>query len=270
MIVRRASVSLVSACALLVLSAPALAASQPKATSPRVTAQKPVVRAERKQAANVVSPQGFSVVLVLGDLQGAAGEDDVPPAARKALADMRDFLPYKSYKLLDAAWILCCAGSRVANRLRGPDDREYELEIATSPVENARVSVRFALRDAAAAVVTSTNAMTDARAREQEIEQLRVKARALETQLREARERNDADRVRALQAQTEELNAQVTAFQYKGRRVDVKPRADRSIIDTSFTMDVGETVVVGTSRLSGGSKALIALLTAVPPKSPHR
>jgi len=35
------------------------------------------------------------------------------------------------------------------------------------------------------------------------------------------------------------------------------------MIDTSFTMDVGETVVVGTSRLAGGDKALIALLTAV-------
>ena len=38
---------------------------------------------------------------------------------------------------------------------------------------------------------------------------------------------------------------------------------DRSIMNTSFTMDLGETVVVGTSRLSGNSKALIALLTAV-------
>jgi hypothetical protein len=35
------------------------------------------------------------------------------------------------------------------------------------------------------------------------------------------------------------------------------------MIDTSFTMDIGETVVVGTSRLKG-DKALIALLTAVP------
>ena len=38
----------------------------------------------------------------------------------------------------------------------------------------------------------------------------------------------------------------------------------RPMIDTSFTMDVGETVVVGTSRIAGGDKALIALLTAVP------
>ena len=41
-------------------------------------------------------------------------------------------------------------------------------------------------------------------------------------------------------------------------------RRHAPMIDTSFTMDVGETVVVGTSRLAGGDKALIALLTAVP------
>jgi hypothetical protein len=40
--------------------------------------------------------------------------------------------------------------------------------------------------------------------------------------------------------------------------------ADRAMMNTTFTMDVGETVVVGTSRLRSNSKALIALLTAVP------
>jgi hypothetical protein len=42
------------------------------------------------------------------------------------------------------------------------------------------------------------------------------------------------------------------------------------VIDTSFTMDLGETVVVGTSRLKAGTRALIALLTAVPAKSSAR
>jgi hypothetical protein len=37
--------------------------------------------------------------------------------------------------------------------------------------------------------------------------------------------------------------------------------ASRAIVDSSFMMDTGETVVVGTSRL-GGDKALIALVTA--------
>ncbi len=36
-------------------------------------------------------------------------------------------------------------------------------------------------------------------------------------------------------------------------------------MDASFRMDVGETVVVGTSRIQG-DEALIAPLTAVPPK----
>jgi hypothetical protein len=39
------------------------------------------------------APQGFSVVLVLGELQGTGAADNVPPAARKALTDMKDFLP---------------------------------------------------------------------------------------------------------------------------------------------------------------------------------
>jgi hypothetical protein len=48
-----------------------------------------------------------------------------------------------------------------------------------------------------------------------------------------------------------------------GKLVKEMPPLGRAIIDTSFTMEIGETVVVGTSRLKG-DKALIALLTAVP------
>ena len=43
--------------------------------------------------ASMPAPQGFSVVLVLGELQGTGAADNVPPAARKALTDMKDFLP---------------------------------------------------------------------------------------------------------------------------------------------------------------------------------
>ena len=55
-------------------------------------------------------------------MQGTAAADNVPPAARKALADMKDFLPYKSYRLLDTQWTLCCGRSMIATRLRGPED----------------------------------------------------------------------------------------------------------------------------------------------------
>ncbi len=43
--------------------------------------------------------------------------------------------------------------------------------------------------------------------------------------------------------------------------------AGRVVIDTSFRMEEGETVVVGTSKVKGGGKALIALLTATVERS---
>src|SRR5215210_580627 len=49
---------------------------------------------------------GYSVVLVIGDMQAAGAGDTVPSAARKALTDMQAFLPYKRYQLLDAAWMM--------------------------------------------------------------------------------------------------------------------------------------------------------------------
>lgn len=42
------------------------------------------------------------------------------------------------------------------------------------------------------------------------------------------------------------------------------PRPTPSLISTSFGMDVGETVVVGVSNLSGGNEAIVVLLTALP------
>ena len=96
-------------------------------------------------------PQGFSVVLVLGDLQGGSTQDNVPPAARKALTDMKEFLPYKSYRLLDVQWTLCCGGGRgatpVVSRLRGPDGNDYELTLAANLEPASRLAVRFALRE---------------------------------------------------------------------------------------------------------------------------
>jgi hypothetical protein len=62
-------------------------------------------------------------------------------------------------------------------------------------------------------------------------------------------------------AQAHERSAQTVSASRKFGR--------RPVIDTSFRMDVGETVVVGTSRVKGGDKALIALLTAVPPRAPQ-
>jgi hypothetical protein len=148
------------------------------------------------------------VILALGDLQDGTPARDLPPAARKALADMSQFLPYKSYELLDARWIL--GSPRSTALVRGPENREFELELRTSPRPDNEVQIDFYLRDLSRAFPFAGG--------------------------------------RGLRAGA-------------ANSVRVLKRPGR-IIDTTFTMDLGETVVVGTSRLQG-EKALIVLLTAV-------
>jgi hypothetical protein len=150
--------------------------------------------------------QGFSVLLLLGETQGTAQPDNISAPARKALADIKDFLPYKSYRVLDTLWL---AGSDFGNssgRLRGIDDvtdrdrQNYEFELRTFP------------RVPAAKAGTADAALSRA--------QFRLLPGLRAGEIRTA------------------------------------------VLDNSFNITAGETVVVGTSRLQG-EKALIVLLTAV-------
>jgi hypothetical protein len=207
------------------------------------------------------TPQGFSVVLVLGESQSTTIADNVPLAARKALADMKDFLPYRGYRLLDAAWIL--GSQRSSSRLRGPDEQEYQLTVVTVLQQGGRVQVRFQLQEPGPAIVAVREADEAAARRAEEaaihdrLERMQRDAAAMRQQLGE----RHASVVRAY--------SEIEALKQRAATLEagpVRPRLldGRSVIDTSFTMEIGETVVVGTSRVRGGDKALIALLTAVP------
>ena len=56
--------------------------------------------------------QGFNIVLLVGELEGTSGPvDDLPQGARRALTDMKEFLPYKHYRVLDSQWTSCCGQS---------------------------------------------------------------------------------------------------------------------------------------------------------------
>ena len=101
-------------------AAPAASGANHQATPETPPPTPPAMTSSQKRPSERTGlPQGFSVVLVLGDIQGTATPDDVPPAARKALVDMRDFLPFKSYRLLDAAWVMCCGQQRMGSATRG-------------------------------------------------------------------------------------------------------------------------------------------------------
>ena len=220
------------------------------------------------ERAKLPTPQGFSVVLVLGEMQGTGTSDNVPPAARKALVDMKDFLPYKSYRLLDAQWTLCCGRSMTATRLRGLEDQDYDLELEPGASETSgKWHVRFTLREgtplAGRGIAPSTNGVTADRSAN-----IAAQRAELETKLRSLKERYNENHpeVQQLKAQLDALGRQESTVRteesIKRYRLSGVAGRYRALIDTNFTMDIGETVVVGTSRLQG-DKALIALLTAV-------
>jgi hypothetical protein len=211
--------------------------------------------------------RGFSVALVVGDLTGASTADNLPAGAKKALSDMRDFLPYKSYRLLDTHWILCCSGTRgdasVSGRLRGAEDEEYVFYInVRSGYESLDLGVTFTLRDTSTTYAdhAATSVVTQ-RDREQRAVEL---AREREEAEKRASQGSQADQA-AARAQYEDLRRQIAELERASQQTHVTSRASgaRHVLDSTFSMKVGETVVIGTSRLKG-DKALIALLTAAP------
>lgn len=245
-----------------------IAAQQETAKSSTAPQEQQRGRLTPAERANLPRPQGFSVVLVLGEMQGTGAAENVPPAARKALVDMKDFLPYKSYRLLDSQWTLCCGQSTIATRLRGVDDQDYELELDPRGSEiSGKWNVRFSLREAVLAVgrggVPSTNAATVDRAAH-----LAAQRAELETKLKSLKERynDNHPEVQQVKQQIDTLARQASMVRaednLKRYRMTTMAGRHRALIETNFTMDIGETVVVGTSRLQG-DKALIALLTAV-------
>ena len=199
--------------------------------------------------------RGFSVALVLGDLAGAATPDNLPAGAKRALSDMRDFLPYKSYRLLDTHWILCCSSamaSSVSGRLRGAEEDEYAFDIDVRPANDwSELAVRFNLREAAATVEQAFTSFVSAERSKRMADLMRERE--------EAEKRHAAGLV--TREQLDEVKRKIEEQGAIQNRATVRGKNTQQVLNSSFSMKVGETVVIGTSRLKG-DKALIALLTA--------
>jgi hypothetical protein len=272
---------------------------------------------EQHRTPSDIGLHGYSVVLVIGDMQAPGSGDSVPSAARKALTDMQAFLPYKRYQLLDAAWMICCGMFRspLSGRVRGPDNGEYQYSIETLNLADERkLTVRFSMRDVGTTATfvaaggvgrgstssssgggrgsargsagsASRNAEADVR------NDLRIVSETARLELHSRllydaiKERDDAElALRTIKEAKTDSHPQVVAATARHslaqRRVDDlqhsaqgggvgsgsgsgggRGSAGRSIMDSTFSIALGETVVIGTSRLKG-DQALIALLTA--------
>ena len=152
-------------------------------------------------AADAGSTQLFQVVLVRGANSGPEELVGIPKNAEKAIRDIHDFLPFKSYKLLDSGLLRISDSGKI--RLDGIPPQQYDVSVAWRPAAGNKLSV---------------------------------------------------------------WNFQVVPVRVAGGTPlpkGVAPQADHPVIDTSFSINLGETIVVGSSKL-GGDVALVVLLTAVP------
>lgn len=156
------------------------------------------------EADAVPRTQAFQIILLVAD-QGAGGEEAPLPAhAAEALEDIREFLPFRRYHTVDAAWLRTTREAEAV--LTGPDGLPLVVHL------------RF---------------------RDRVAQQLFVEAFALDAPALLPLDPGGAEGAKK------------------------RPRSQR-LLATSFSMAVGETLVVGTSKLDGSEEALVVLLTAAP------
>jgi hypothetical protein len=146
---------------------------------------------------------GFQILLLAANLKTGGGGQEVPANVQKALADLKGFLPYKSYEVLDTAW------------LSGTQDRGMEARLVDRQGAQYQVVLQF----------HDTGSSAD----------------------------------RSLFVDVFRLRAE--PFKPQGA---TETRPGGSLIDTSFGVKEGETIVVGTSKVTGSTEALVVLVTAVP------
>jgi hypothetical protein len=139
---------------------------------------------------DVPRTQRFQLVLLAASPKPDGEPPPLAPGAQKALDDIRGFLPFKSFRILDATMIRVAQDDMAFARVAGLNSGGYKvgLRFRAGGVDGRKLALDgFSLDD----------------------------------------DKGD-------------------------------------IIQTSFAMDVGETVVVGTSSVVGSTEALVAILTAVP------
>jgi hypothetical protein len=147
--------------------------------------------------------QNLQILLLAAGTKPAATGLEVPENAQKALADLKKFLPFKSYQLIDAAWLSATEGQVARGRLAGSGGAAYQVRLRFRSTGNAEAPSLF--------------------------------------------------------VDVFELGQEIVVTMKEGPHY-----GNRDLIQTTFSLKVGETIVVGTSKADGADGALVVLLTAVP------
>lgn len=175
-----------------------LASAAGETPSPSAAPAPPAKRGDRTYT--------FQLILLLADNATPAVTENVPAKAQKALKDLQDFLPYKSYHLVDMAWLR--TSSEASSKMTGPKGETYQVDLVMQPAGGP------------------------------------------------------GERLLVHQFQI----TQVAMMPPPGASPSSSPtpRAIGKLLSSTFGMELGETVVVGTAKMDGPGQALIVLLSALP------
>ena len=148
------------------------------------------------------------ISLLAASKTGPSELTDLPENTRQAIEDVRRFLPFKSYRLLDTALVRTDRGARTT--LTGPDDREFRAAFSLNPppISGSLLVRSFEL--------------------------------------------------------VEKVELPAAMLVGNGDSPGPVSPANKPVLSSSFTAEIGQTVVVGTSRLNGGDEAMMVLFTALP------
>lgn len=90
--------------------------------------QEKIARALAKQD-TTPRTQNLQILLLTASPKPGGGSPDVPENAQKALADLKKFLPYKSFQMVDAALLSAIEGQAAQGRLVTAAGSKYEVKL---------------------------------------------------------------------------------------------------------------------------------------------
>jgi len=73
--------------------------------------------------------QNFQLLLLAASTKAGSPGTEVPANAQKALSDLKGFLPFKSYELLDTAWVRATQDEALSARLVGRQGAQNQVQL---------------------------------------------------------------------------------------------------------------------------------------------
>ncbi len=209
--------------------------------------------------------QAFQLVLLDAHRTGTGMPDGLPASARKALADVADFLPYGRFDLLaPVAFVRTTHDARLT--VASDDQLSYELELAfrgDARKPGAELLVEgFRLRLVPAEpILVALAAQPGFSAGATLPRRTPAGVTSTPTPAAAAAPRAATPLPGGTAPGAGEARGDGPA---PPAAVTPPPTVAENLLSTSFSIRKGETVVVGTSKLDGNDRALVVLLTALP------